>query len=74
MGRRRASCSPATACADAKRCSSDGSTPGIVFAQRVPTPGTGAMGNTVGGVVGTTTHRRKEACGVQAMVANRSVC
>ena len=32
------------------------------------------MGNTVGGVVGTTTYRRKEACGVQAMVANRSVC
>ena len=31
MGRRRASCSPATACADAKRCSSDGSTPGIVL-------------------------------------------
>jgi len=60
MGRRQASCSPATACADAKRCSSDGSTPGIVFAGH--------------SVVGTTTHRRKEVCGGQATVVGHSVC
>ena len=42
--------------------------------QRLLTPDSVASGNTAGGVVGATTHRRKEECGGQAMVAGRSVC
>ena len=73
LGPRQALCSPATACADAKRCRMQQRwvDAGHRVAHRVPTPGIVFAGHSV---VGTTTHRRKEVCGGQATVVGHSVC
>ena len=55
MGRRQASCSPATACADAKRCSSVGHAGDDGQPQCLPEPTGVVPGNTTWGAVVTAT-------------------
>ena len=42
--------------------------------ERLAVPDCAVPGDAVWGVVGTTTHRRKEVCGGQATVVGHSVC